>query len=85
MDNLKNNNMNEKEFFIWLDGFVTACNNYQPTPAQWDTLVDTLKKVKENKSSNTLTIPTLPVISTTAGGIGTITYASSNLKKQLND
>lgn len=77
--------MNEKEFFIWLDGFVTACNNYQPTPAQWDTLVDTLKKVKENKNRNTFTVPTLPIITTTGAGIGTVTYTNSTSKQQLND
>jgi hypothetical protein len=40
--------MNEKEFVIWLKGFVTACNSYLPTPAQWDELVDTLNKVDTN-------------------------------------
>lgn len=41
--------MNEKEFVTWMKGFVTACNNYQPTPAQWDELVDTLKTVESNQ------------------------------------
>ncbi len=40
--------MNEKEFVIWLKGFVTACNSYLPTPKQWDELVDTLNKVDTN-------------------------------------
>jgi hypothetical protein len=45
--------MNEKEYVIWLKGFVTACNSYLPTPKQWDELVDTLNKVEisSNKSS----------------------------------
>lgn len=37
--------MTSKEYIIWLRGFVTACNSYLPTPAQWDELVETLNNV----------------------------------------
>jgi hypothetical protein len=42
--------MNEQQFVLWMRGFVTACHSFQPTPAQWDELVETLNNV--NISSN---------------------------------
>lgn len=40
--------MTSKEYVIWLKGFVEACNEYAPTPKQWDTMKDELKKVNDN-------------------------------------
>lgn len=37
--------MTSREYILWLRGFVTACNSYLPTPAQWDELIETLNKV----------------------------------------
>ncbi len=37
--------MTSREYIIWLRGFVTACNSYLPTPAQWDELIETLNEV----------------------------------------
>ena len=37
--------MTSKEFVIWMKGFVEACNEYAPTPKQWDTIKDELEKV----------------------------------------
>lgn len=37
--------MTSKEYVIWLQGFVEACNDYAPTPKQWDTLKDKLAEV----------------------------------------
>ena len=37
--------MNERDFVIWINGFVTASHDYALTPKQWDTLKETLKKV----------------------------------------
>lgn len=37
--------MTSKEFTIWLKGFMTACNEYSPTPKQWDTIKEELDKV----------------------------------------
>ena len=39
--------MTSKEYVIWLQGFVEACNDYSPTPKQWDTLKDKLAEVKD--------------------------------------
>jgi len=39
--------MTSKEFVVWMQGFVTACNDYSPTPKQWDTLKDKLGEVKD--------------------------------------
>ena len=44
--------MNEQQFVLWMKGFVTACNKYMPTPAQWDELVDTLKTVNTNSNKS---------------------------------
>ncbi len=46
--------MTSREYIIWLRGFVTACNSYLPTPAQWDELVDTLKNVDISVSKNSI-------------------------------
>jgi hypothetical protein len=42
--------MTSKEFVVWMQGFVTACNEYSPTPKQWDTLKDKLGEVKDEQS-----------------------------------
>lgn len=39
--------MTSKEFTIWLKGFITACNDYAPTPKQWDTIKEELEKVTD--------------------------------------
>jgi hypothetical protein len=52
--------MTSKEFVVWMRGFVTACNDYSPTPKQWDTLKDKLGEVKDE-----------PLIGTAIGGWGT--------------
>ena len=49
--------MTSKEFIIWLKGFITACNDYAPTPKQWDTIKDELEKVNDYPQSyGTITI-----------------------------
>ena len=37
--------MTSKEFVVWMQGFVEACNDYSPTPKQWDTIKDKLGNV----------------------------------------
>lgn len=37
--------MNSADFVIWLKGFVAASNNYNLTPAGWETLKEELSKV----------------------------------------
>ena len=57
--------MTSKEYVIWLKGFVQACNEYAPTPKQWDTMKDELEKVNDsgivmgNGSTGILNIPNL--------------------------
>jgi hypothetical protein len=59
--------MTSKEFVVWMQGFVEACNEYSPTPKQWDTLKDKLGEVKDERT--TLTV--------SSGSSGTITYNPS--------
>jgi hypothetical protein len=40
--------MTSKEFTLWLKGFITACNEYSPTPKQWDIIKEELNKVSDN-------------------------------------
>ena len=40
--------MTNREFVIWLKGFIAASNNYNITPAQFDELKDTLSKVEDD-------------------------------------
>jgi hypothetical protein len=40
--------MTSKEFTLWLKGFITACNDYSPTPKQWDIIKEELDKVSDN-------------------------------------
>ena len=61
--------MTSKEFVVWMQGFVEACNEYAPTPKQWDTLKDKLGEVKDEPTPsfpfgvpNTAPIVTLPYI-----------------------
>jgi hypothetical protein len=61
--------MTSKEFVVWMQGFVEACNEYSPTPKQWDTLKDKLGEVKDEPPysipfgvPNTAPIQTLPFI-----------------------
>jgi hypothetical protein len=61
--------MTSKEFVVWMQGFVEACNEYSPTPKQWDTLKDKLGEVKDEPTPslpfgvpNTAPIVTLPYI-----------------------
>ena len=40
--------MTSKEFTLWLKGFITACNEYSPTPKQWDIIKEELDRVSDN-------------------------------------
>ena len=42
--------MTSSEFTIWLKGFVEACNEFAPTPKQWDKIKEVLEEVSDNKS-----------------------------------
>ena len=45
--------MTSKEFTIWLKGFITACNDYAPTPKQWDIIKEELEKVSDEQKIGT--------------------------------
>jgi len=63
--------MTPREFVLWLQGFVAACNDYTTTPKQWDELKEKLQSVvlDENISYN----------------ISTDTYTGSSDKTLLKD
>ena len=63
--------MTSNEFVIWLRGFTTACNDYSPTPKQWDIIKETLDKVEDN-------IRPIGIISTTAGA-PIVNYKTKNI------
>jgi hypothetical protein len=80
--------MTSSEFVIWLKGFVEACNEFAPTPKQWDSIKEELEKVSDNKG-----------VSIGTGGIGVLnipgrtdvtflpsgTNVTYTTKQQLND
>lgn len=39
--------MNSEQFVIWLKGFTEACNDYTPTPKQWDRIKEVLDDVED--------------------------------------
>jgi hypothetical protein len=39
--------MTSSEFVIWLKGFTEACNDFAPTPEQWDKIKDELNNVSD--------------------------------------
>jgi hypothetical protein len=82
--------MTSKEFVIWMKGFITACNDYAPTPKQWDIMKEELEKVSDEERIGTPIGPgwgtpngTLTVSSGSGGtiiarpGYGSITYNPS--------
>jgi len=82
--------MTSKEFVIWMKGFITACNDYSPTPKQWDIMKEELEKVSDEERIGTPIGPgwgtpngTLTVSSGSGGtiiatpGYGSITYNPS--------
>ena len=75
--------MTSKEFVIWMKGFITACNEYAPTPKQWDIMKEELEKVSDEQKIGT------PIgqggwgtpngIITTTPGSGFVTIANPNI------
>lgn len=81
--------MTEHEFIMWLKGFMEACNDFAPTPAQWDRIKEELGKLHKPISITTGTSGTTVFSSTPRWDLtnvphGTnITYTTT--KQQLND
>lgn len=38
--------MTPRDFAIWMHGFVEACNEFHPTPKQWDRIKEVLEDVE---------------------------------------
>lgn len=45
--------MTPNEFVMWFRGFSEACHHLNPTPGQWEKILETLKTVKEENKSCT--------------------------------
>ena len=76
--------MTSNDFVIWFKGFVEACNDYAPTPAQWDRVKEELRKVSDNKGmsgTGFLKISGRTDVTSLPSGTN-ITYTT---KQQLND
>ena len=72
--------MTSEEFVIWLKGFVEACNDFHPTPKQWDKIKEVLSEI-DKKPNTTFTITPLSVsYSVTSGSIGNSTQTIWNDK-----
>ena len=65
--------MTSKEFTIWLKGFITACNDYAPTPKQWDIIKEELEKVNDYPQSNGTVTISNPYVATFSSGSTTST------------
>ena len=66
--------MTPNEFIIWFRGFSEACHHLNPTPSQWQKIVDTLKEVGEESKSCTC-----------SPQVYTYPYSKGTAKEQLND
>ena len=44
--------MTSAEFVIWFKGFTEACNDYHPTPKQWDRIKEVLDEVEDYDDNN---------------------------------
>ena len=43
--------MTTKEFVMWFKGFSEACHHLNPTPQQWEKILEKLNAVKEGAKS----------------------------------
>ena len=75
--------MTSSEFTVWMKGFVEACNEFAPTPKQWDRIKEELEKVSDGRNVYSGTIAT--------GGATTVSHQyppGTNItyttKQQLN-
>lgn len=73
--------MTANEFVIWLKGFAVACNDFHPTPAQWEIIKEELDKVGK-LGSITFSSSTGNISTSNLANRTDITYTT---KHQLND
>jgi len=71
--------MTSKEYIIWMKGFIEACNEYAPTPKQWDTLKDKLKEVNDSYKVQEINLQGSSISTTLGYPSGSIfSYTTSN-------
>lgn len=75
--------MTSKEFVMWFRGFSEACHHLNPTPQQWEKIVETLKTVKEETKGCTCEQKTYTY--PYQGYAGDITITNTSSKQALND
>ena len=75
--------MTAKEFIIWLKGFSEACHHLNPTPQQWEKILETLNTVKEE--SKTCTCEQKTYTYPYQGYMGDNTITNNASKQILND
>jgi hypothetical protein len=80
--------MTSEQFIIWFQGFVEACNDFAPTPKQWDKIKEELEKVND-KQAVSIGVGATGFLNIKSGTDATslppgtsITYTT---KQQLND
>jgi hypothetical protein len=77
--------MTSDQFVIWFKGFIEACNDFAPTPKQWDSIKDKLDKVSISEgvslATGVLNISGRTDVTSIPKGTN-ITYTT---KQQLND
>lgn len=44
--------MNEKEFLIWMKGFIKGSHEFNITPKQWEELKETVEKVNQQEKNS---------------------------------
>lgn len=74
--------MSPQQFVIWFQGFSQACHHLNPTPQQWEKILETLKIVKEETNECTCKHKTYTY--PYKGYIGDNKLVN-DAKKQLND
>jgi hypothetical protein len=77
--------MTSNEFVIWFKGFVEACNDYAPTPKQWDSIKEELEKVSINERASLATGVLNVSGRTDVTSIPKGTNITYTTKQQLND
>ena len=74
--------MTSKQFVIWLRGFSEACHHLNPTPQQWEKVIEALKIVEDGSEcqcgKKTYTYPY-------QGYMGDNTITNNASKQILND
>lgn len=74
--------MTPQEFITWFRGFSQACHHLNPSPGQWEKIVETLKTVREDQTcqcgKKTYTYPY-------QGYVGDNTITNDGSKQILND